>query len=323
MCHDFGDRAGSCAQESEVLGLAHTLILPGTDTVAGAYQYWKNSGGQSWPCSIHALAHHTVTGFPAESLCHATLYNIGRETGITAHVSDTYDFDRTVNNLVDFIATDERARLDKNCIVLRPDSGDPIQCVLTILKACERQNLFAISDGLKVSTRVRWIEGDSMDWETMIQVLDACIANGWSPFGSGAFGVGGHLRNSISRDHTGISMKLAEVGFDNRPVVKKSETPAKSSIPGEVRVIQNGAYDRPTVYRVTEQAPDGSDLLVPYYDGRRASTIEEAFKPGVLTTPAEARERIAATFFARFRPSQVLSPAVLALREEILTRDNW
>jgi len=37
MCHDFGDRAGSCAQESEVLGLAHLLVLPGTDTVAGAY----------------------------------------------------------------------------------------------------------------------------------------------------------------------------------------------------------------------------------------------------------------------------------------------
>ncbi len=325
FCHDFGDRASSCAQESEVLGLAHTLVLPGTDTVAGAYQYWKNSGEQSWPCSIHALAHHSVTGFKNEAACHAALYELGKETGITAHVSDTYDFKKTVDVLVQFITMNGQ-KDDKNLMVLRPDSGDPAECVFHILKTCEKYGVFTESDGLKIATRIRWIQGDSMDWDQMISIIDMCLENGWSPFGSGAFGVGGHLRNSISRDHTGISMKLAEVGVAGRPTVKKSETPAKSSIPGEVVVAHNYSYDRATVYSVTggnDLPPDAASLLVPYYDGRRATTLEEAFKPGVLTTPAEARSRIASSFFARRRPSEVLSTYIINLRNYLLLRDNW
>lgn len=335
MCHDFGDRAGSCAQESEVLGLAHVLVLPGTDTVAGAYQYWKNSGEQSWPCSIHALAHHTVTGFRRESEAHEALYNLGRETGITAHVSDTYDFKRTVEKLVQKIGgrsnrltdsfTDSEWVNDKNIVVLRPDSGDPAECVLHILKTCEKYGVFAESDSLKISTRVRWIQGDSMDWSSMITILDMCLENGWSPFGSGAFGVGGHLRNSIARDHTGLSMKLAEVGIRHRPTVKKSDTPAKSSIPGEVIIIDNDTSDRPTVFSAATSLtpPVGRHLLVPYFDGRRADNLEEAFKPGVLSSPAEIRSRIEAEFFRRARPTQVLSEEILNLRANLLSGDNW
>jgi nicotinamide phosphoribosyltransferase len=323
MCHDFGDRAGSCSMESEVLGLAHTLILPGTDAIAGAYQYWKNSGEQSWPCSIHALAHHSVMGFANESDAHEELFELGTQTGITAHVSDTNDFFATVDRLVSMIYSEEYWSSKTNTIVIRPDSGDPTECVLHILKTCEKYGVFLKSDGLKISTRVRWIQGDSMDWNTMISIIDICLENGWSPFGSGAFGVGGHLRNSIARDHTGLSMKLAEVGLGSRPIAKKSETPAKSSIPGEVIVVQNAGYDRPTVYSTLDKLPEGGKLLIPYFDGRRADTLEHAFKPGVLTTPAEIRERINATFFARFRPTEVLSSSIVNLRTKLFSQDNW
>jgi len=332
MCHDFSDRAGSCAQESEVLGLAHLLVMPGTDTVAGAYQFWKNSNQSSGGCSIHALAHHTVTGFSCECEAHEALFDIGRETGITAHVSDTYDFNKTVDSLVNMIANSKV--LDgwansKNVMVLRPDSGDPVECVLHILKTCEKYGVFAESDGLKISTRIRWIQGDSMDWESMIGIINTCLENGWSPFGSGAFGVGGHLRNSIARDHTGLSMKLAAVGINARPTVKKSETPAKSSIPGEVAVIDNGGLtDRPTVYPVTfannaANCLSGRHLLVPYFDGRRADSMDTAFKPGVLTSPAEVRANISERFFTRVRPPEVLSQDLINLRTKLLAGNNW
>jgi nicotinic acid phosphoribosyltransferase len=275
------------------------------------------------------LAHHTVTGFEREREAHDALYDIGRQTGITAHVSDTYDFRETVDRLIHRIGKWDWSHDSANAIVIRPDSGDPAECVFHILKTCEKYGVFAESDGLKISTRVRWIQGDSMDWQSMIAILDMCLENGWSPFGSGAFGVGGHLRNSIARDHTGLSMKLAEVGIGCRPTVKKSDTPAKSSIPGEVAVIDNGGLtDRPTVYSVryannAANCLSGQNLLVPYFDGRRADTLEDAFKPGVLSTPAEIRGRIDADFFRRARPAQVLSEDILNLRAKLLSGDNW
>jgi nicotinamide phosphoribosyltransferase len=325
-CHDFGDRAGSCSQESEVLGLAHTLVFAGTDTVAGAYQFWKNSGEQPGGCSIHALAHHTVTGFQREARAHEALYNIGKETGITAHVSDTNNFFATVDTLVGNLLRNDLIN-DKNILVLRPDSGDPAECILHILKTCEKYGVYAESDGLKVATRIRWIQGDSMDWETMQSIIDLCIYHGWSPFGSGAFGVGGHLRNSIARDHTGLSMKLAEVGVKARHTVKKSETPAKSSIPGEVVVIDNGKDDRPTVHLAHSigivDPTRKSNLLVPYYDGRRATTLAEAFKPAALVSPVEVKARIASDFMRRVRPTNVLSHEILDERARMLSGDNW
>jgi nicotinic acid phosphoribosyltransferase len=315
MMHDFGDRAGSCAQESEVLGLAHVLVSPGTDTVAGAYQYWKNSGEKSWPCSIHALAHHTVMGFEHEGECHRTLYELGRKTGITAHVSDTYNFEDTVDRLINKVTNDPDWSKDSNLIVLRPDSGDPVQCIQHICRTCDKYGQFTMSDGLKVAKRIRWIQGDSMDWETIIKILNACLDMGYSPFGIGAFGIGGHLRNSISRDHTGLSMKLASVGIHNRATVKRSGTSAKSSIPGRVQVYDNKRNDQATVFSTNEAWDTG--FLVTYYDGIHESSLQRAFSWPVLLTPAEIRDNIRHDFFNRVQPTQVLSAPLLQLREQL------
>ena len=262
-----------------------------------------------------------------------TLYQIGKETGITAHVSDTYNFFQAVDNLVALMAFKSTSGYwpttgnDKNVLVLRPDSGDPAECVLHILKTCEKYGVFAESDGLKISTRIRWIQGDSMDWDSMIAILDMCLDNGWSPFGSGAFGVGGHLRNSIARDHTGLSMKLAEVGVNARPTVKRSETLAKCSIPGEVVVIDNNKDNCATVYpahhRNTNFSAHTLNLLVPYYDGRRATTLAEAFKPAALVSPAEIKARIASDFMRRLSPDQVLSDEIFNQRTALLSGNNW
>lgn len=118
-------------------------------------------------------------------------------------------------------------------------------------------------------------------------------------------------------------MKLAEVGVQCRPVVKKSDTPAKSSIPGQVMIIDNKNISCPTVYHVNHGVPGSENMLVPYYDGRRAETLEDAFKPGVLASPAEIRSRIEADFFRRLRPTQVLSEEILNMRAKLLSGDNW
>ena len=317
MIHDFGDRAGVCVEESEVLGQAHLMTgMVGTDTVSGAYQDYADTK-TPYGCSIHALAHRTVMGYLTEYEAHAALYNLGKGfTGITAHVSDTYDFFTMVEQWCKKLTTDWKD--DENCIVIRPDSGDATECILHILRTADKYGLMKQDGKHKVSTRVRWIQGDSMNWESTKNVIEACIEAGYSPFGSGAFGIGGHLRNSLARDHTGLSMKLAAVGLEMRPVAKLSETPAKSSLPGRVAVL---AKTRHTVVPYEAKYADDNQLVV-WYDGTTTTKLEEAVKSPCLVTNTEVRERILTNFKKRLVPEPTLSPEIEALRDEVIAEQS-
>jgi len=317
MTHDFGDRAGICSMESEVMGMAHILVAPGSDTFCAGYLDWKENGEVPRMASLHALAHRTIMGYMRENDCHAALYRLGKTTGITAHVSDTYDYFRQVEWYGEML-TGEWSE-DENVLVARPDSGDIVKCILHVLKVCEKHNLYEVDpdSGLKMATRLRWIGSDSVTWDIMIQVIHAVIAAGWSPFASGAFGMGGHLRNSISRDHSGTSMKLCAVGNGDRPTVKKSQDAAKSSIPSVVKVIDNGNNsDVSTVYGVNEQCT-GENLLKVWFDGINANDLAYAFRAPALETSSVVRDRITNDFFRRAAPNAVLSDNLRGLRMQL------
>ncbi len=317
MMHDFGDRAGICSMESEVMGQAHLLITPGTDIFAAGYLDWKENGEVPYANSIHALAHRTVMGYMRENNCHTALYRLGKTTGITAHVADTYDFFKQVDWFGKMLTT--KWKEDTNLVVARPDSGGMTTCVRYVLKVCEYRNLYTKDPdtGLKMATRLRWLQGDSVTWVTMVEIVEAVLAAGWSPFASGAFGIGGSLRNSIKRDHAGTSMKLCAVGNGNRPTVKRSENPAKSSTPSVIQVVDNcGDSDRHTVHSATENVI-GENLLKVWFDGRNVSHLAEAFHAPALETSSVVRERIADEFYRRVDPRSVLSEYLRGLRIQL------
>jgi len=321
MIHDFGDRAGICSMESEVLGQAHLLVTPGTDTFAAGYLDWKENGESPFACSIHALAHRTVMAYMRENDCHTALYRLGKTTGITAHVSDTYDFFRQVEWFGNMLTT--KWKEDENLVVARPDSGDMVKCVMHVLDVCEKYNLFTEDPdtGLKMATRLRWIEGDSVTWETMIELIHACLNRGWSPFASGAFGIGSFLRDSLSRNHSGSSMKLCATGNGDRPTVKKSETSGKSSTPGVVKVIDNGtSSESMTVFGLDEQT-SGENLLKVWYDGIGAKSLRDAFFSPALETSGVVRDRIRSDFLRRAQPKQVLSENLRGLRMKLFDQN--
>lgn len=310
MFHDFGDRAGSCGEESEVLGMAHLLVGPGTDTTSAAYLDWVASGKKiPFGQSIHALAHRTVMGYPTEMEAHGAL--MGMHMGVSAHVVDTWDFKKSVTDLIKYVANNKHGN---HVVVLRPDSGDPTECIKYILRECEIAGIFAIDkySGNKIATRVRWIQGDSMTWDKMIEIMDAVSSMGWSNAKSGAFGIGGFLRNSISRDHTGLSMKLAEYGERGFKTAKKSENSAKSSIPGVVRVINNRHFDTPTVFpaddRYVGAAHAPENMLKVVYSPKGAN---EKVNRDVI------RERIFNNFYDRYCPKTVLSREIINSRNAI------
>jgi nicotinamide phosphoribosyltransferase len=225
--HDFGMRASSSGEESETLGKAHLLFFNGTDTFNAAFAAWRDSGYADVPygTSIMALAHRNVQGYyynksnDTENECFATLANLSRQYGkIGSYVSDCYNFPKAVDKL------DALKRANDDLIIVsRPDSGKAKDNIKYILS----------------KEVLRFIEGNSINPDSMFDILlDREIVEKDGPK-KGIFGVGGWLRNNSTRDTFSSAMKLSfmsSVEGNVLPVCKLSEDLVKMSVPGYVDI---------------------------------------------------------------------------------------
>ncbi len=312
MTHDFGDRAGSCPQESEVLGLAHLTSHFGTDTTVAAYLAWKASGETPWGCSIKALAHRIVQGFDEEEDSYLALYYAEPNT-FTSHVADCYNFYTAVDSYLVPLA--KKAKETGGVIVARPDSGDPLEQILYVLEAAVDAGLYVKnSNGLISMTCLRAIQGDGMTFKSILEINEALLKKGFNPAGCLVYGIGGYLRNCLSRDNFGATMKLCAVGEQKRPVMKFSHTPGKGSVPGLVKIVRE-LSDRhellPTVRSIDES---GQDELVLWFDGIDGSGLcyREDFR--------EVRNRVREEFHSFPMPKEIFSSKIKTMKRDLHAR---
>jgi len=269
---DFGDRAGSCAEESEVLGKAHLTSHTGTDTVAAAWSAWRASRGEINGASIRALAHRVVQGWDEEGQAFRTLYEVAGDGGFTSHVTDCYSFERAVAEYLVPLAREAAGR--GSLIVARPDSGDGETCVRFILEAAKSAGLSRQNGrGFTEMTNLRYIYADGVDFASVRRLNDALVASGFAVPGCGIYGIGGYLRDCLRRDGMGATMKLCAVGEGMRPVAKLSPN-GKGSIPGLVR-IEPASSGGPTVH-AAEAGGDFGALELMYDCGRFSAAYEES-----------------------------------------------
>ena len=73
-----------------------------------------------------------------------------------------------------------------------------------------------------------------MDFETINTIYDELIKMQCLPWHWGLFGIGGFLRNSITRDCLSTKYALCSVGESRRPVIKFSNTPGKETLPNVI-----------------------------------------------------------------------------------------
>lgn len=262
MMHDFGDRAGICAQESEDLGLVHLYCFLGTDTFAGAYQAWKNGAPDGVGTSVDALAHRIVQGFVEEGQCYNTIYDAAQPGDIVSMVADCYDYYNAVENYLLPLAKRSVAEGTNIICVSRPDSGDPIEQILWTLNLAVANGLYEERNGWKYMTTLRVIEGDSMNWKSMMEINQALINAGFAPHGCLIYGVGGWLRNSITRDDFSTKYALCAVGYDYRPVVKNSHAEGKKTLPLAAVKRDKEALETGITLDIWDAK---QDWLVPYY----------------------------------------------------------
>jgi len=270
MMHDFGARAGACNQENEDVAYSGLYSFGGTDTFEAAYQAFKNGAPEGVGTSVLALAHRIVQGFETEKDCYDHMYAAANDNEILSMVADCYDYYNAVENYLLPLAEDAKKKGNGKVIVVRPDSGDALEQILWTLDLAVKNGLYEERNGYKYMTNMRMIEGDSMTFETMRKINDALIVKGFAPHGCLIYGVGGHLRNSISRDNLSTKFALCGVGDQNRPVIKISETRGKRTLP-LVKILRTpDALTEGTT--LVDPSEAGLDAMISYYNGTNNDT---------------------------------------------------
>lgn len=186
--------------------------------------------------------------------------------GIYAVVSDSYDIYNAASKIWGEELKAEVLAAD-NVLVIRPDSGQPVEVVEKLLKILGEKFGFTINaKGYKVlHPKVRLIWGDGIDLEGIDQILSSMKSHGWS-VDNIAFGMGGGLHQKVNRDTQRFAIKCSHAIVDGkgRDVFKKPVTDfTKSSLKGRLKLVQENSEIKTVA---TSEA--GEDLLRPvFYNG--------------------------------------------------------
>lgn len=267
--HDFGARGVSSGESAALGGMAHLVNFMGSDTLEGIMAARRYYGADMAGFSIPAAEHSTMTswGRARERAAYANMLDAFEGEGrIVAVVSDSYDLDAAVN---DIWGGSLKAKIQsrQGTLVVRPDSGDPIETPLRTVKALwEKFGGTVNSKGYRVlDPHVRVIQGDGMNIESIGRLVERMIEEGFA-IDNIAFGMGGGLLQQVNRDTLRFAMKANALKDADGIWHDVSKTPAtdptKGSKAGRQAVILDGGK---LVSRRLDQTGSGQDQLIPVW----------------------------------------------------------
>lgn len=209
--HDFGARGVSSLESAGLGGMAHLVNFMGTDTVSGILAAMEYYDADVCGFSIPAMEHSTVTSWGRENEVEAyrnMLKIYGKPGQPVAFVSDSYDIYKACDKLWGNELRQEV--IDSGAVVVvRPDSGDPVQVVNDCLKILDKHYGHTVNaKGYRVLNNVRIIQGDGINHQMIRAILTVMDMNGYSA-DNVAFGQGGALLQQINRDTLEFAMKCS------------------------------------------------------------------------------------------------------------------
>ena len=240
--HDFGYRGVSSNQTAGIGASAHLTQFMGTDTLAGIVTTRKYYNSECTGFSIPASEHSTITSWGKDGERDA-FGNMLKQypDGLVACVSDSWNIFKAIEIWGTIFK--EAIMCRNGTLVIRPDSGDPVKIDLKILQELEKYFPVTINDkGYKVLDKhVRIIQGDGIDYDMIIKILDNLEKNGWSADNI-SFGSGGGLLQKMNRDTQKCAFKcsLAIINGKEVHVYKDPITdPGKKSKKGYLTLHKN------------------------------------------------------------------------------------
>jgi nicotinic acid phosphoribosyltransferase len=244
---------------------------------AAYYAQFELNDGKPIGESIPATEHSVMTSWRTEK---EAIENMIEKfgTALFACVLDSYDYANCLDNILPQIK-DAKEKAGGH-MVLRPDSGDPVEAVLMGLRAAEKTfGATTNKKGYKVINNASVIQGDGVGYSEIKKILNTVMEEGYSA-ASVTFGMGAGLLQKHNRDTMSFATKLSQITYPDgtvRDVMKfpKSDG-AKISLPGELKVIRN-SEGVPVIYP-TETEVEGEDLLEVVYDnGPVEGVFSESF----------------------------------------------
>jgi nicotinamide phosphoribosyltransferase len=285
--HDFGSRGVSSQESAAIGGAAHLVNFQGSDTLPGvlcANNYYNHpmSG-----FSIPAAEHSTITawGKDGEPQAYANMLDQFAKPGaVLAVVSDSYDL---WNALEHIWGGELKSRVVDSgaTVVLRPDSGHPATVVHKALEVLEsRFGTTTNSKGYKVLNHVRLIQGDGINRDSLLEILEVVKQQGFSATNL-AFGMGGGLLQQLDRDTQKFAYKCSAVRLDGdwRDVSKAPVTdPGKASKRGRLDLLRTGDHFETLAFLETPFS--NSALHLVYQDGEllKQCTLMQVREKAVL-----------------------------------------
>ena len=276
--HDFGFRGCTCPEQSVIGGMAHMLNFEGSDTMSACYYAQKLNNNKPVGHSIPATEHSVMTSWKTEEeAIDNMITHFGN--GIYACVMDSYDYERAINEVLPKCAP--KIKEKNGTIVLRPDSGDPVEQVIKGLIAAD--NVFGHtlnSKEFKIINNASVIQGDGINYEIVKNILDAVLKNGYSAQNV-AFGMGGGLLQKVNRDTMSFATKLSHItdidGME-RDIIKTPKTDdGKTSHPGKLFVGRLNEDSPPIVFASEEDHSGYTDCMRVVYDRRPVEKSKESF----------------------------------------------
>jgi nicotinamide phosphoribosyltransferase len=281
MLHDFGFRGSSSVESAGIGAAAHIINFRGTDTVEGillAQEYYNTL--EMLAFSIPASEHSTITSWtePFEVKAFENMLD-QFPTGLVACVSDSYDIIRACRDHWGTTLRDKILNRDGR-LVIRPDSGDPVQTLKMIFNILWEKFGGTINEkGFKVlDPHVRVIQGDGVNYESIIDILDMMVEEKFSVENI-AFGMGGALLQKVDRDTQKFAIKCSsivvngeEVDVQKNPIEinEKGERVQsfKKSKSGQLKLVHTfDPYNNSDEYETVQHCKDFSnDFLVKVFE---------------------------------------------------------
>lgn len=276
--HDFSMRGLSGPEDAARSGVGHLLSFVGTDTLPAinyAEKYYNADVTKELVgCSVNATEHSImcVGQKERERETYERLIDT-YPTGILSIVSDTWDLWNVLTNIIPSLKDKILARdggegsLDK--VVIRPDSGDPVDILcgdggaskvetgwneFKTVRSPKNKGVVELlwetfggtvnEQGYKVlNPKIGAIYGDSITLERADQICKRLKEKGFASTNV-VLGIGSFTYQMITRDSLGFAMKAtsATVNGEERAIFKDPVTDdgTKKSAKGRVQVKNNG-----------------------------------------------------------------------------------
>lgn len=295
--HDFGARGVSSLESASIGGAAHLVNFRGTDTLTGLMYLIEFYNAEMPGFSIPAAEHSTITSWGREREVDAyenMLKQFAGEGKLVAVVSDSYDLYNAIDTMWGG-KLKQQVINNGGTVVIRPDSGDPVEVVCETLRRIERAFGVSINArGYKVLPEyIRVIQGDGVNPESIKAILQAMKVRGYSAENI-AFGMGGKLLQCVDRDTLKFAMKASAISINGSwsDVYKDPATdPGKGSKRGRLALAKTSSGTYQTV-RLEELGERENQLFTVYEDGKLL--IDEAFQSIVDRAERAALERFRA-----------------------------